>query len=171
MKVTVASVSTSVFGELIEACKYINESYGNILELKLYYVSRDIKEEKLKSMMTDIENGDMSIIDLMGAPDKIVKTTYDSLENSKGQVVIIGRQGREYLKLGSLTSKDMNMKKNKEQSKKTDVKAMDKMINMAEKMGKILPVGKLNHMKNYIHIGKYWNNAQFQDMKKDLLLL
>lgn len=171
MKVTVVSVSTSVFTELIKASKYINENYNNILNLNLYYVSRDVKEDRLKNMMADIQDADMAIIDLMGAPDKNVKATYDSLENSKGQVVIIGRQGKEYLKLGSLTSKDMSMKKKKGENKKPDVKAMNKMIGMAEKMGKMMPVGKLNHMKNYIYIGRYWNNAGFEDMKNLLYLI
>lgn len=171
MKITVVSVSTSVFGEIIKACEYINKSYDNILDLNLYYVSRGLKDDRLESMMCHIQEADMCIIDLMGAPDKIVKTTYDSLENSKGQVVIIGRQGREYLKLGSLTSKDMSMNKKKGESKNPDAKAMDKMINMAEKMGKIMPVGKLNHMKNYIHIGRYWNDAGFEDMKNLLYLI
>ncbi|MCR1970757.1 MAG: magnesium chelatase subunit H [Clostridium cochlearium] len=162
MKITVVSVSTSIFGELIRACKYINKIYNNILDLKLYYVSRIVEEDKLRNMVSDIEDADMTIVDLMGAGDKNVKATYNALENCKGQVVIIGTQGREYLKLGNLTSENMNKK---ETNNKICRESMKKMMDIDKKLE------KSNHMKNYINIGRYWHNAGFEDMKNLLYLI
>lgn len=171
MKVTIVSVSTSVFKELISVSKYINKNYNNILNLKLYYVSKPMKKENLQTMIVDIEDSDVTIIDLMGSYEKNVVAVCDSLKKAKGEVIVIGRQGREYLKLGSLTSKNIQMNKNKESSKNIDEKSIEKMIDITKTMGKIMPFGKLNHMKNYINIKTYWNNATFEDMKNLILLL
>lgn len=149
LKITIASVSTSIFSEIIKACKYINKNFHHVLDLKLYYVSRSVKEDTLNNMTLDIKDSHMVIVDLMGAGDKTVKTIYTALENYSGEVVTIGKQGKEYFKLGTLTMKNISMNKKRE--------------NMS--------MENVTHMKNYMDMGVYWQNATFENFKNLLYLI
>ncbi|MCT4596679.1 MAG: magnesium chelatase subunit H [Vallitalea sp.] len=174
MKVTVISVSTSVITGLIKVQEEINSKYNNVLELRLFYASRTLEDSKLESMENDISNSDVTFVDLMGSPKKVISAVMRGLEKCKGNIIPIGGAGRNYLKLGELTSSDMGMNKknNKSPKKPMDMAKMQKMANMAEKMGKLIPVGKPKDMRNFVQIGKYFQNAtNIQLMNMMYLLL
>jgi cobaltochelatase CobN len=173
VKVTVISVSTSVITGLIKVQEDINSRFNDVLELRLFYASRALEDSKLEDMEIDIVDSDVIFVDLMGSPKKIVEAVIRGLEKCKGNIIPIGGAGRNYLRLGELTSSDMGMnrKSNKKPRKPMNMSKMQKMADMAEKMGKIIPVGKPRDMRNFVQIGKYFQNATIIQLTNMMYLL
>ena len=171
MKITILTVSTASLNTLVKVGKEIAKTYPVILDLRLFYVARAMSDSKREKMQNTILNSDTVLIDLMGTPEAIVKDIYAVLETTKADIIPYGGSGREYLRLGEFTaaSMKMGMKKKPEQAKPS-MKAMKKMSNMAEKMGKIMP-GKMRDMGNYSQICKYFAVADEFNIKNMLLLL
>ncbi|WP_077369016.1 magnesium chelatase subunit H [Anaerosalibacter sp. Marseille-P3206] len=161
MKLVVVTVSNPVAVDMSRFYKKLKEEYGNILDLKLFYVGRGYRKEKLPEIEKHIGEADFVLTDLMGAKEDVVVATVAGCKKCSGDIVNIGGQGKEigpYLKLGSLSAKDMKMgsKKNR---KDINVEAIMKMMDMAEKMGKFVPFGKPRDMRNFVLISKYWTLA------------
>lgn len=171
MKLVVVTVSNPVAIDMSRFNKKIKEEYGDILDLKLFYVARGCNKEKLPEIEKYIAEADFVLTDLMGAPEDAKVATVEGCKRCNGNIVNIGGQGREigpYLKLGSLSAKDMKMG-SKKGKKDIDVEAIMKMMDMAEKMGKAIPFGKPRDMRNLVLISKYWTIAG--DSVEDLLYL
>jgi len=161
MKLVVVTVSNPVAIDMSRFYKKLKEEYGNILDLKLFYIGRGYRKEKLPEIEKHIGEADFVLIDLMGAQEDVIVATVAGCKKCSGDIVNIGGQGKEigpYLKLGSLSAKDMKMgsKKNR---KDINVEAIMKMMDMAEKMGKVVPFGKPRDMRNLVLISKYWTLA------------
>ncbi|GMQ58235.1 magnesium chelatase subunit H [Vallitalea sediminicola] len=173
MKITVISVSTSVIAGLIKVQEDINKRFDDVLELRMFYASRALEDSKLREMESDINDSDVTFVDLMGSPKKVVAAVMHGLGNCKGNVIPIGGAGRNYLRLGELTASDMGMSKKsgKKPKKPMDRAKMQKMADMAEKMGKIIPVGKPRDMRNFVQIGKYFQNATILQLTNMMYLL
>lgn len=174
MKVTVISVSTSVIYGLINVQKDINERFQQVLDLKLYDASRLLEDHQLQQMKKDLLDSDTIFVDLMGSPKKIVAIVMEGLPKSRGNIIPIGSAGRHYLKLGELTADAMHMGKKHDQSKPKkpmDMAKMEKMAGMAEKMGKLIPIGKPRDMRNFIQIGKYYRHATIPQLTNMMYLL
>ncbi|MCX7885287.1 MAG: magnesium chelatase subunit H [Caloramator sp.] len=171
MNLTIITVSNPIVSDIINAYKYIKEKYGNILCLKLFYVAKRNKITK-EELASTIRESDFVILDLMGSSDEIQTWVLDICKTYKGNIVPFGgenQQIRNMLKLGKFTLNDMKMENSEE--KNVDLEKIQKMINIAEKMGKAFPFGKLKDMRNYIFITKYWKNAGVFELKNLLLLI
>jgi len=161
MKLVVVTVSNPVAIDMSRFYKKIKEECGDIFDLKLFYVGRGCKKEKLFQIENCIEKADFVLTDLMGAPEDVIVATVAGCKKCSGDIVNIGGQGKQigpYLKLGSLSAKDMKMG-SKKGKKDIDVEAIMKMMDMAEKMGKAVPFGKPRDMRNLVLISKYWKLA------------
>lgn len=152
MKITFVTVSAPAIQNLIWAGREINNNYPNSLNLKLYYASVEIDGKKLQNMIQDIKDSDIVFVDLMGSSPNTINAVYKGLEESKGNIIPYGNSAREYMRLGKFTQESM---KSKNSNMKMDMASIEKMRNMSEKLGKILP-GKMRDMKNYSLIMKYF---------------
>lgn len=170
MNITIVTISNPVISDIIKAADSIKRQYGDILKLKLFYAGRkNIDREKINIA---IKNSDAVIVDLMGASNENQKITIEICKNCKAHIIPIGGENSEIramLRLGTFSASEM--KKDSSDGKKMNMETMQKMINMTEKMGTVLPFGKLKDMKNYIHITKYWMNAGEEELKNLLFVL
>lgn len=160
MILTIVTVSTSSINALIGVYRKELELFKDILDLRLFYAARTMSVKKIDDMTRSLEESDMIMVDLMGSPDGIVKKIYDILETSKADIVPYGRSARQYMKLGSFKP---------DPSKKPDMKAMRKMMEMAENMPKM--PGKMADMMNLSAITKYFSLADETNIKNMLYLI
>lgn len=167
MRLVFITVSTSALRTLIEVEKSMAEEFPGIMSLKLYFAAEEVSEKKQEEMMTAIEEGDLILVDLMGAPPTMVKTVYHGLEITKAQIIPFGSSAREYLRLGKFSAETMTAQAN---ATMPDRQTIKKMQGMAETMGKVMP-GKMRDMRNYMHICKYFSMATNENIRNMLLLI
>ena len=173
MKFTVVTVSTASIQSLIRVYKQLNKQHPGVLSLDVFYAARNMPQEKRSAMQRSIISSDAVLIDLMGSPEGVVKDVNEALEKARGNIIPYGRSGREYMRLGDISAKTMNMGNGMGVGlgeKKPSMKAMKKMGNMAEKMGKVMP-GKMRDMGNLSQFGKYFSVADEYNIRNMLLLL
>ena len=168
MKLTVVTVSTSSMNTMIKVYKDFRQKYQDMLFLDVFYAAREMSSLRLEKMKKSIVSSDIVFVDLMGTPEGIVKEVYAALKETSGNVVPYGRSAREYMKLGELSADSMKMGSG--EKKKPDMKAMQKMAGMAEKMGKVMP-GKMRDMRNLSQITKYFTLADEYNIKNMFLLI
>lgn len=166
MKLTFVTVSSSAIKYLIEVYKEITLIYGDIFKLEIYYSKSLMSDEKSTHMIKAIGESDLVFIDLMGSPVSVINSVYRGLDKCSGNVIPFGNCAREYLKLGKFNME--SMKSNN--SKPMDMKAMMKMKNMAEKMGKVVP-GKMRDIRNYSLLMKYFKVADNDNIKNMIHLI
>lgn len=166
MKLTFVTVSSSAIKYLIEVYKEITLIYGDIFKLEIYYSKSLMSDEKSAHMIKSIGESDLVFVDLMGSPVSVINSVYRGLDKCSGNVIPFGNYAREYLKLGKFNME--SMKSNN--SKPMDMKAMMKMKNMAEKMGKVVP-GKIRDMRNYSLLMKYFKVADNDNIKNMIYLI
>ncbi len=173
MKLTVVTVSNVALKWLIQVNEEIRDIKSDALDLRLYYVGKKISKDKMELISADIIDADMSLIDLMGAPREIWEKVAEACKNAPGNIVPISERNKEIqscMKLGALSAKNMGMGASKA-DKSMNSESMMKMMNMAEKIGKAIPIGKPRDMKNLVCIGKYWGNSGLDDIRNLLYLI
>ncbi len=168
MNLIFVTVSTSSMNAMIKAYREFRQKHPEMLHLNVFYAARELSDIKREKMKKAIIKSDLVFIDLMGTPEDIVKDVYSALDETKAYVVPYGRSGRDYMKLGELTVESMKMGGSGQ--KKPDMKAMQKMAGMAEKMGKIMP-GKMRDMRNLSQITKYFTLADEYNISNMFLLI
>jgi len=168
MKITFITVSAPAVKHLIAAGTSISAAYPQALDLKLYYAKADMEGKKCKEMIRDIIDSGLVFIDLMGSPPEVVKAVYQGLEKCAGNVVPYGNSAREYLRLGRFTP--ASMKKENGAEREMNAQAIEKMRNMAETMGKVMP-GKMRDMRNYSLLMKYFKVADNENILNMLYLI
>ncbi|WP_129599440.1 cobaltochelatase subunit CobN [Anaerophilus nitritogenes] len=166
MKLCILTVSTTVITNISSILSKIDSQINNFIEVALYYATSNFSDDELYTVKKDILSSHAVIVDLMGSPKPIVEAVYDALENYNGHVIPIGGSGRSFIRLGSFKPNDKMMKSDK----KPDMKKIQKMISMAEKLGKVIP-GKIRDIRNLSHIVKYFKNASQDQLESMLCLL
>lgn len=167
VKITFVTVSAVALEALVNVGSKINSEFPKALELKLYYANGKLPKERLKQMVFDIKTCDLVFVDLMGSDPSTITNVYLGLEGFEGCVVPYGSVARENLRLGSLRADGM---KQKDESKKMDMKSIEKMRAMSEQLGKVIP-GKMKDMRNYSLIMKYFKVADYENIKNMLYLM
>jgi len=169
MKITIVTVSTASMNTIAKVNKEFREKHKDLMQLELFYAAGELSDDKREKMKASIENSDAVLVDLMGSPDIIVKDVYLGLEKSKGQIIPFGNSARNYLRLGELSADSMG-KGIGSGKKKPNMKAMKKMSQIAEKMGKVMP-GKMTDMRNLSQIGKYYHIADEYNIRNMFYLI
>ncbi len=171
MKIMIITVSTSVLQTLIKVSRKLDRDHPGILDLHLIYAARKMSENQRKRMQQLMMDSDTILIDLMGTPEAIVKDIYAALEKTQADIIPYGGSGRDYLRLGNLTSENMKMgRKKTSETIRSNVQVMKKMSALAEKLGKVMP-GKMKDLRNYSQITKYFTIADAFNIKNMLILL
>ncbi|MEG6585147.1 magnesium chelatase subunit H [Dendrosporobacter sp. 1207_IL3150] len=172
MKLVVISVSNAGLADLAYVNGDIAKSFPGSLEIKLFYAAKHIDSEEAERIQDAIIEADCIILDLMGASREYEQLVFLACQTCKGYIVPFGGDNEEIrslLRLGSFTGKDMRA--GMTSGGRVSPEAMTKMMNLAETLGKVLPVGKLKDMKNYIQIIKYWKNAEEENIRNMLYLI
>ena len=167
MKITVVTVSAPAVQDLANAARKLRQMVGDALQLKIYFATAELSQNKAREMETDIARADAVFLDLMGSPPTVIEAVNQGCENCRGNVIPFGASARQYLRLGSFTANSMG-KSGSGNAPSMDM--MKKMQSMAEAMGKIVP-GKMRDIRNYSLLMKYFQNSTPENMFNLLVLL
>lgn len=174
LRLVVVSVSNPVIADIIDSKKNLKEKYGDILELKLFYVGRGTEGETLKRIENAILDSDFVILDLMGSEEDVGKTCFNACNSSSCNTVIIGNIGRNNLssisRLGEFSVSEITSRANKPDKKLL----ADEMLNIAKEIELIdrdILSRKHKDIINYVNIGRYWKNAGVEEITNMLYLI
>lgn len=172
MKLAVLSVSNAALADLAEVSRQVSREFPGDVAIQLFYAAQP-GGEKREALAVALASADFVLLDLMGAPREYEQAAIEACRrNTQGQIVPIGGDNadlRGMLRLGGFSGRDM---KERMQSKAMiSPDSLATMLNMAEKLGKLFPVGKLKDIKNYIQIIKYWKNADQENIRQFLCLI
>ncbi len=183
--ITFVSVSDSGFRYLsllmeeLAGEKRFGDLFSKEITLYLHFVGEQRSHgEKLDRIQRDMEDSHMVLLDLMGAPAPVVERCEKAAEGFTGDLVLMGT-GSDYLrkktKLGRFSMASLGKMMDSEGEKKGRKKArsldMEKMIDRMETLGKMVPLGPLKDMRNWIRIGKYWRFAGPENIRNLLFLI
>lgn len=187
MKITVIAVSAPVLQKLRKYEKKYRERYSSeTLEFALYYVAGGAMGylTKKDQMLKDLQDSDMDILDMMGAPQMVVEMVSSVMNGYKGQCLVIGNLCREYTRLGAFSMSDMGSmmkkpgtktekieEKKPEKKTKTAMEKMHRIRRMALILGSVLPFGMMKDMKNTFLLTDYWQQATDKDMDSFMSLI
>lgn len=181
--ITIISVSDGGIRYLKQSIENLekDERIGNYFtantEINLFYVGgQDNSAEKLKKMEICLLNSNIVLLDLMGV-DKHIQTLLDDLSGQlKGDLLILGSGTetlRSRMKLGSFSLASMAKMGGKKpgQQKQKRPMNMQKMMDRMETVGKMLPIGFLRDMRNWVSITRLWHYAGPANCRSLLLLI
>jgi len=157
IKLVVVTVSNPVVADIIKATNIIEEKYGHIIELKLFYVGNKEETNDLKAIEKSVLEGDFIILDLMGSKESVGKTCFKSCSIVKKNMVIIGNGERYNLNSISRLGRFII----KEEIKKLEAMQESSSSNSITN----------KDMRNYIFIRKYWKNAGTEEILNMLYLI
>ena len=169
MKLVVLSVSNSGLADLTYAWREL--AAGSLLQLKLFYAAKPLEREAAGQIRQAVAAADFLLLDLMGASRDYEELVLEAAAVCNGQIAPLGGDNddiRALLRLGGFSGRDMQQGKN---GAPVSPDSLQKMMSMAEKLGTLLPVGKLKDMKNYVQLIKYWKNAGEENCRSLLCLI
>lgn len=143
------------------------------LRLSLHYVGGvDFSEEQRSGVIADLQDQDLILLDLMGAPQEFCRAIEGRLQNHPGQTAVLNSSLpglRSLTRLGRFSLKAMGRRAEKDHP--PDMARMQAMAARAEKLGRRLPLGPLRDMRNYFWLVKYWLFANPENITNLLRLL
>lgn len=172
MKIVVLAVSNAGLADLAGVSREVAAAFPNCLQVKLFYAAKQMNNGEAERIREAIGEADFILLDLMGAAREYEATVLHACRNSNCHIVPIGGDNQEIraiLRLGKFSGRDM--KAEMQPSARVSPESMLRMMDMAEKLGKLLPVGKLKDIKNYVQIIKYWKNADEGNIRNLLYLI
>ena len=156
-------ISTVATPALAEAMNELNNNFSLNVEFRIYYPNQinedEIEEENVKS---DLRTSDIVLIDMGGGGAKSSEVIYDALKDEKNVVLnLMGPMGKlmEITRLGSFSGGKIAARvKNADEVENPEelLKKMERVQNMVETAGKVLPIKSLRDARNYIKVTKYW---------------
>lgn len=171
MKLVVLSVANSGLADLAYAWRELSADAPGQLRLQLFYAAKPLDRQGAEQIQQAVAAADFLLLDLMGAAREYEELVLRAASACRGQIAPLGGDNddiRALLRLGGFTGRDMGSGKS-EGSISPD--SLQKMMSMAEKLGTLLPVGKLKDMKNYVQLVKYWKNASEENCRSLLCLI
>lgn len=172
MKIVIVAVSNAGLADVAAVTRAIHYDFPNCLQVELFYAGKSLSEGEGVRITQAIVRADFVLLDLMGAAREYEQLVLQACQDSSGQIVPIGGDNegvRSLLKLGSLAGKDMQS--GMQSSARVSPESLVRMLDMAEKIGTMFPVGKLKDIKNYVQIIKYWKNTDEENMRNCLYLI
>lgn len=174
MKITVITISNVALNYLIKIHEDMEEGYPKVLDLKLYNCTENLSENEWEILFSDVEDSDFVLVDIMGSSMENHEKITKACSFAKGNIVFIDHRNSEiqnFMRLGNLIIEDVDSGKNSKVMDKAYMKKMYKRMNISEKLGNMIPVGKLRDMRNLSYIRKYWTNSTEEDFRNLLYLL
>ncbi len=156
-----------------EAVESIIKEHGDIVEVKkVYFDEYEKPDSSLEALKEEIENSDVIIVDIRG-DIRIARELPELLRNENKTVVTVVAGGQHIWKLinmGKFRGDIIFNGPEKEFNVHTYVK-MKKFSELTKKLGKLLPVGMLKDMKNWVLSQQYFAEGDAQNIKNLILLL
>ena len=171
MKLVVLSVSNSGLADLACAWRELAAGVPGQLQLTLFDAAKPLDQQGAERIRQAVAAADFLLLDLMGASRDYEAAVLRAAPACRGEIAPLGGDNddiRALLRLGSFSGQDMRPGKS-EAAISPD--SLQKMMTMAEKLGTLLPVGKLKDMKNYVRLVKYWKNAGEENCRSLLCLI
>lgn len=171
-KITVIG-NTVASKSFAEAVKEIKEEYGEILDLKLYYV-HEIAEELVDedAVKKDLRNADIVLLDIRSR-GRTLNLVREALSGSEKTVITLVGGSVEIMSLTRIGtfSPAKIFEKRKPSPKGMDWRKIQKIQSMVERMATFLPFGSLKHAKNWMRIMDYWKYSGRRNIKNMLLFV
>ncbi len=160
LKLVIVTVSNPVISDIIKAKSVIEEKYGNLLDLKLFYVGSKVSPDSLKEIENSIVESNFIILDLMGSSPEIGKTCFNSCKHYNKNLVIIGNGERYKLNTVSRLGEFL-------------VKEHPSQIEAIEVTESYENTELVNNkdIRSYIYIRQYWKNAGVEEILNMLYLI
>ncbi len=161
IKLLVISTRTSL-GSLIRSVEKLRESGIDII-CRIYYTHElDSYRELIDRLREDIVDSDIILIDIRTPTSNFIKILEDNIGKSRARIIlplVVGSSNlMKYLKIGNVRG-EIITKKVKELDFDVDyinVENIEKIMNMFEKIGRILHLGFMKDLHNYVKAVKYW---------------
>ena len=177
MLLLVVSTKTSL-GPLIKAVEDVKKNYNVDLELKIYYTHElDETQNLINELSKDLERADIVLIDVRTPTSKFVQVLdrIRYLDNIKVSIPLVVGSGTllRYLKLGKITG-DKIVSKMREydfDSQNLDIRDLQRILTIGDKITRIIPAGSLRDFRNYILAVKYWSYGTYNNYKNLILMI
>ncbi|NPA23179.1 MAG: magnesium chelatase subunit H [Crenarchaeota archaeon] len=176
MKILVISTRTSL-GPLLDAVEKIRKELGIEIRLEIYYTHElDEDDEKINRLVRDLDDADIVLIDVRTPSSRFVREIESKLLERKRVVVplVVGSNYLlRFLRMGKLSGEDI-VKRVKEldfDADSIDISSVEKVLNMIEKIGKIIPLGSLKDFNNYVRAVRYWVYGTYRNLENLVKML
>ncbi len=143
------------------------EDVKDYAEVKLIFAHK-LHEYSVEELQSYVDWADIVLTDIRGDPYVLTELDY----KDKDVVVLVG--GSTLFSVAKLGSFRMNRMKNVNMSyvnPESVKKWINRIQNVIETMGKILPFGVFRDARNYIRIVKYWANGGYENYKNMFLFI
>ncbi|MCM8760261.1 MAG: cobaltochelatase subunit CobN, partial [Candidatus Omnitrophica bacterium] len=158
---------------LKEAVEKIRKEYGNIVKIrKIYFDEYEKPDVPIEPLEKDIDSSDIILVDVRG-DIRVGRELPRMLEGKEKTVVVLvaGRQDIWKLtKMGKFKGEMIFKGEEKEFNIHTYIKAK-KFSELAKKLGKIIPFGRLRDMRNWVLAQQYYSEGGAENLKNLILLL
>ncbi len=157
--------------ELREAMKEIKEEYGEILSLRKIYFSDWDKKPDYTQMEEAISNAQVILVDIRGQ-SPFTDWVRQAIAGSSAIVAVLVGGHRDIMSLtrmGSFSGSDIPSREGA-----FDVEAflkVKKFSELTKKLGSILPLGKLKHMRNWVVACDYYAEGGTENLKNLFLFM
>jgi len=170
---TVTIISVSAVGLSHMRALGLRSPWRERLNLRLQYIGRDaLHPADWEPIIAAIQGADILLLDLMGAPKDLSSALVQQITGFTGPVVVLNGDSmasRALTRLGGFSM--AGMAKESETGEPPSLDAIQRMMAMMEKVGTLLPVGKLRDMRNYLWLVRYWQFANPENCEQMLRLL
>jgi len=178
-KPLVVFVITSALTEaLVTGLELFYQQHGRIFNARIFS-THDIDEEtvRMDSLAQNLESADMVFLDIRGG-GKAGGVCSRILPGTRQPVALLLGGTPEImslLRLGSFSMKtilEKTAQKNKDSTaaRGPDMRSIQRMMNLMEKGGRMLPFGKLRHAGNWARLMRYWHQGGEENIKNMLTL-
>ncbi|NDJ77212.1 MAG: magnesium chelatase subunit H [Chloroflexi bacterium] len=181
MKLCFVAVGVSSLVELDRiARRWESGPWAGRLEVATHYVGGDdFGEDQWPAAFRSMFDSDLTLLDTMGVPAGFSQVLLSDLDDYPGHLVVANADKmslRSLTRLGKFSMRAMGRMGSKGDAgasggQPPDMSKMMKMIDIAEKVGRALPVGPLRDMRNTLWITQYWLHGGEQNIENMLFLL
>jgi len=170
---TVTIISVSAVGLSHMRALGLRSPWRERLNLRLQYIGRDaLHPADWEPIFASIQGADILLLDLMGTPKDLSGALVQQIAGFTGHVVVLHGDSMAIRTLTRLGGFSMaGMAKESETGEPPSLDAIQRMMAMVEKVGTLLPVGKLRDMRNYLWLVRYWQFANPENCEQMLRLL
>lgn len=156
-------IGASLTERLLNGLELFRQKIGERLDVRVF-ATHDIEEELVskRSVIQSLENADMVFLDIRGG-GKAAELCARILPTTRQPVaVLLGGlpEIMALLRLGSFSMKTIMERSTQRQADSPpaspNIAAMQRLMNMVETGGSLLPFGKLKHARNWARMMRYW---------------
>lgn len=169
-------INASLTEALLNGVDLFRQQNGDCLNVRVF-ATHDIEEEAVgkRSVSQSLEDADMVFLDIRGGGKaaglcaRILPTTHQPV------ALLLGGSPEimALLRLGSFSMKTIMERSAQNQADSPpaspNIAVMQRLMNMVETGGSLLPFGKLKHARNWARMMRYWQHGGGENIKNLLI--